>query len=247
MAETTSWSSVDQRLPVQSGNLDIRLRDLHESVDRCPVFVATSYAPSIPIQYCSGGVTAVASGILPPPTWFGRGTETAAIDTLPERTRASKFSTFPLAPTAIDDLIAEVRSGLSLNVTQFARVCLVERPTIYAWTCGSSMPREANYRRLRALWGLASLWLQKTGRPLGSLKLVEVLDGQDLLALLSADPLREVAIEQAMGVLAALPPEEGRRRGRGGREAAARLGRPTPNEDAGEAQDFLTGRRLGPE
>lgn len=37
------------------------------------------------------------------------------------------------------------------------------------------------------------------------------------------------------------------RPGQGGREAAARLGRQAPNEDAGEAQDFLTGRPLGPE
>ncbi len=67
----------------------------------------------------------------------------------------------------LPDIVAEIRSALSLQVKELAEILQVERPTIYAWIKGSSSPQKQNRSRLRQVSHLAGEWNHLSNRPIG--------------------------------------------------------------------------------
>src|SRR3990172_12683735 len=55
------------------------------------------------------------------------------------------------APAAAAEMISRVRSELSITVKELASILRVERPTIYGWLRGRTVPYPRNRRRLQEL------------------------------------------------------------------------------------------------
>lgn len=71
------------------------------------------------------------------------------------------------ATTPVASMVAEIRSALSLRMTELADTMRVERPTVYAWIRDST-PLERNLERLGALHRLAQHWTTQSDAPVGS-------------------------------------------------------------------------------
>lgn len=90
-------------------------------------------------------------------------------------------------PRAAASLVAQIRSALSLNISELARVFGVERPTVYGWTKGETEPREKEkLERLHAVYGVAKQWEQFGLGELGSWRQVPMVREQSILGLLQA-------------------------------------------------------------
>jgi transcriptional regulator with XRE-family HTH domain len=85
-----------------------------------------------------------------------------------------------------------IRHFLSLSVSDLAQLLEVERPTVYGWLTGKSLPRKQNLDRLARLYEVAKLWRSQHPTPLRQAKW-PVLGGQSLYDLLRGtdfDPRR---------------------------------------------------------
>lgn len=149
------------------------------------------------------------------------------------------------ADESTDDRLAATQSAFGLTVTGLAGVLRVERPTIYAWLRGTSVPTPSNAARLQKVSALADVWLRAChGKPYPDLNR-PVLHGKSLNLLLREEHLRTFAIEQQLLLLA--------RQLEGSDSPAPRrtfreLARERGIESQADAEiDTLTGRRLGPE
>jgi transcriptional regulator with XRE-family HTH domain len=101
------------------------------------------------------------------------------------------------ATVSVPRLIAQVRSSLSLQVTQLAEALGVERPTVYAWIKEQSEPRAQKRTRLKELYQLAKRWDELANEPLGK-ELTEVApDGHTILDfLLQSEIPRALVVER---------------------------------------------------
>lgn len=139
----------------------------------------------------------------------------------------------PSVPSAeaasLPDRIAMIRQSLSLTLSDFARVVGIERPTVYAWIDGKSLPRRGNVERLNRIAALAERWNELAARPLGRL-LHERPQGETetLFQLLSSEA-DEAAVRDYLERLAARQ----RQRASSGVEARrAALGWPEVSEES---------------
>ncbi len=146
-------------------------------------------------------------------------------------------------------MIAEIRSILSLNVSETARALGVERPTVYAWLSERARPHRDHAVRLRRMASIASRWSSLSGSPLGSLVRAPDTQGVSLVDMLASEPLPEERIEARLQE--ALRHQSGARateRPPSARETAQRHGLPVlPARNAQREIDWLTRRSLGPE
>jgi len=85
---------------------------------------------------------------------------------------------------AVDEMLAAIRSTLSLNVSELARVLKVERPTIYAWMNSESLPHRENQSKLDRLFAAAQIWLGITQNPMGNFLKSKTRSGVSFLELL---------------------------------------------------------------
>ncbi len=101
------------------------------------------------------------------------------------------------ATVSVPRLIAQIRSSLSLQVTQLAEAIGVERPTVYAWIKEQSEPRPQKRIRLKELYQLARRWDEFANEPLGK-ELTEVAsDGHTILEfLLQSEIPRALVVER---------------------------------------------------
>jgi len=83
-------------------------------------------------------------------------------------------------------MVASIRSTLSLNMSETAAVLHVERPTVYAWLRGDTIPKQDNVERLRLIYELASWWADRRRDTVGPAIRQPKSGGTSILDLLQA-------------------------------------------------------------
>jgi hypothetical protein len=94
--------------------------------------------------------------------------------------------------------IGAIKQSLSLNMTQLARVLGVERPTVYSWIGGISLPQANNEERLVKLYSIARDWRRASSAPVGEYLSRSFDDGRSLLDWLSDADLNLLAIQNSL-------------------------------------------------
>lgn len=133
--------------------------------------------------------------------------------------------------------IAEARDRLSLNVTQFADVMRVGRPSVYGWIREETMPRENQQLRLKELYDVAREWRDLSDIPVGKYLVMPLSDGASLLQLLREPELDRQRISRSMRQIAsAIQAAEYRKRASGYRSMASVMRAHGIQEDSEEVQ-----------
>lgn len=127
------------------------------------------------------------------------GTGASLVLRRPER-RMTSVGGNAMAP---DQVIAEIRATLGLNISETARALGVERPTVYAWLASRGQPQRANVLRLRRVAGIAALWRRRTNLPLGDHVRVPGADGRSIAELLADETLLERELAERLDAFAA--------------------------------------------
>lgn len=91
------------------------------------------------------------------------------------------------APPVAGDLIASIKEGLRLNMTEIAEVLGVTRPTVYNWIKGKNPPDTKTLHRLQTLSATADFWKQ-----------VASGGDQDILMAYTGPQANEESIRQAL-------------------------------------------------
>jgi DNA-binding transcriptional regulator YiaG len=178
----------------------------------------------------------------------GDSTLTTLIDVEKDDSESSSGSSaFP----SHNEIIAAIRSSLSLQIKELAEILRVQRPTVYSWIKNEVEPSPTNRERLQHLYRIALKWKQLCNLPADSLIRSTGADGHSVLELLKADEVDQVAIMKRLDGLAT-------QRRKMKREADEK--RPTADalaqslglgpDDISDQQEFvdaLTGRRSNPE
>lgn len=108
-------------------------------------------------------------------------------------------------PRSASSKLARIRSNLSLQVAELARILRVERPTIYSWMRDDNIElRSENRERLDQLEDLAISWQELSSAPLGSLIRTPNESGSSIVSLLEQQRFSEAqklieAVAQASG------------------------------------------------
>jgi DNA-binding transcriptional regulator YiaG len=102
----------------------------------------------------------------------------------PERAMA----TSALETSVAASMVSEIRSSLSLNISELARVLGVERATIYGWMKGGvALPRgQEKQDRLRAVYAVAREWSTLHRRPMGAWRHLPINGERTFLDLLQS-------------------------------------------------------------
>ena len=140
------------------------------------------------------------------------------------------------------DVVTEIRTAFGLNVADTARVLLVERPTVYSWLSGRSLPQEANLRRLSTIGRLARTWIEHSARPAGPLLKLPLGTAPSLFESLTRESLDERKLE---GTIRSLAAQQRTAQPRSVRALAKERGHaPSVSGDQSHVIDALTGRRM---
>ena len=166
----------------------------------------------------------------------------ATFDRESERARSSK----QLHTTLVTDVAAavdDIRSALSLSITELSAILDVKRPTIYSWLRGDSQPHSINLERIAILHQISKRWNELSGRQLRRhLRHAFDKNGTTLFGLLKKDDLNMDEIENHLIALASLPSAE---KLPSVRELSAELGLVTvAHPDAEIVRDIESGRRF---
>ena len=139
---------------------------------------------------------------------------------------------------AVDD----IRSTLSLSITDLSAILDVKRPTIYSWLRGDAQPHAKNLERITSLHQISQRWHNLSGRAMRR-HLRHAFDDQGvtLLDLLKADNLDLVEIDKHLVALSNLPASKLVSM----KEISAAHGLSTdPNPDAELIRDIESGKRF---
>ncbi|MFO0915163.1 MAG: helix-turn-helix domain-containing protein [Pirellulales bacterium] len=68
----------------------------------------------------------------------------------------------------ISEVVAEIRSNLSLQIKELAEILGVERPTVYSWLRGEAKPQRSNRPRLSRVLQVALAWKRESETPIGN-------------------------------------------------------------------------------
>lgn len=85
------------------------------------------------------------------------------------------------------EMVSAIRSSLSLNITEMARVVRVERPTIYEWIGGRSNPHPDNRERLSKVFAMSQEWKKLSPLPVDSYVRQPDITGKSIVDLLSEE------------------------------------------------------------
>jgi len=94
----------------------------------------------------------------------------------------------------IEDIVSTIRSSLSLNMQEMAKILKVERQTVYSWIGGSSEPHPSNRDRLNRIFLIAKRWEKLCSMPVGHVVRQSFENGKSIVDLLSEDILKEKEI-----------------------------------------------------
>lgn len=152
-------------------------------------------------------------------------------------------------PLSAGQIVAAVRSALSLTITELASIVGVERPTIYAWLAERAEPYARNRRRLSEVLSVAKAWSKVSELPVGEPIRREDGSGVSVVELLrqgkSADAISRLkAIARAASKEAPTGRDARRERLRAFTEEHG-LKRDPEHEQT--AIDISTGKRMSPE
>lgn len=103
---------------------------------------------------------------------------------------------------SLGTILSTIRSSLSLNMTEMAKIFKVERPTVYAWIGGSSEPHPSNKNRLNRIFSIAKYWENLSSLPAGSLVRQPNSNGKSIIDLLSEEIIDEKQILSYLQFLA---------------------------------------------
>jgi DNA-binding transcriptional regulator YiaG len=107
-----------------------------------------------------------------------------------------------LVSPSIEEQIATIRSTLSLQVSELAKVLAVERPTVYAWMNGRNVPHKSNRERLHKMFRLATHWNRMMPKPVGKALHEIDSDGMSLFSLLCQQPMPSGALRERLRSMA---------------------------------------------
>ena len=149
-----------------------------------------------------------------------------------------------VATENLANLVAKIQSVFSLNISEIATILAVQRPTIYAWVNGDSIPHRSNYKRLQDLYTLAETVQTTFGATLSKLQKGRAIEGLTLIDLLSHETISQQEVTKHLNNLMTMQgPQESRVRSF--REMAKAANKPfTVNQDGQMAIDHLTGKRF---
>jgi transcriptional regulator with XRE-family HTH domain len=152
-------------------------------------------------------------------------------------------------PLSAGEIVAAVRSALSVTITELASIVGVERPTIYAWLADRAEPYARNRRRLRELFAVARTWAEMSELPAGDPIRREDASGVSVVELLRRGNSAEaVARLRAIAAAASKEPPTGRDvRREKLRAFTEEHGLERDPESEQTAIDILTGKRRSPE
>jgi len=148
--------------------------------------------------------------------------------------------------TSVTDVAAavgDIRTRLSLSITELSVILDVKRPTIYSWLRGDSQPHARNLERISFLHQISQRWYDLSGRPLRR-HLRHAFDdnGTTLFGLLKKDDLDFEEIEKHLLALAELPVSP---KLSSMKELAARYGFPAgPNPESEASWELESGKRF---
>ena len=142
-------------------------------------------------------------------------------------------------------LIARIRSSLSLQMKELAEAVGVQRPTVYAWLKGQSMPQKVNRERLHCLYRVAQHWDRVCHRPLGRHLREAGPEGTSVLDMLCSRTIGQVEITRRLEAVARRL-EAGQRTAQASvRAMATKHGIPLEKvRDRQDEFDVLTGKRF---
>jgi len=114
----------------------------------------------------------------------GDSTLTTLIDVVEDDSESGMdFSWFP----SHNEVVATIRSTLSLQIKELAEILRVQRPTVYSWIKNEVEPSATNRERLQQLYRVALKWKQLCKLPAETLIRSTGADGHSVLELLKAD------------------------------------------------------------
>lgn len=161
-------------------------------------------------------------------------------------TWATKIRTPGLRDYSVAEMIALIRSVLSANVTEMASILRVERPTVYAWASGRTLPHGDNVRRLQKIFQFAAYVMGKTAVPLGKLIREPSQDGLSIVSLLSEETIHDERVYSRFRV-ALEKIEAAPKRSSIIDRAIKRGSDPSRDKNNRDVTDWITGKRIEPE
>jgi hypothetical protein len=163
---------------------------------------------------------------------------------LPKPTIGTGSLVFLVGTENLASAVAKIQSVFSLNISEVAKVIRVQRPTIYAWVNGDSIPHGSNYKRLQDLYRLAEAVQANFGTKLGKLQKGRNVGGLTLIDLLSREKINQEEVIKHMNTLVGVSGQQ-ETRVRSFREMAKAANKNiTTNQDSQKAIDHLTGKRV---
>lgn len=149
----------------------------------------------------------------------------------------------------IEDIVSTIRSSLSLNMQETAKILKVERQTVYSWIGGSSEPHPSNKNRLNQIFLIAKYWETLCSLPVGNAVRQSFENGKSIVDLLSEDILNEKEILTCLELLAKNQNRDrtlqNKQRKPSIRELAAKHN--LKIRESSETIDWLTGKRIYPD
>ena len=149
------------------------------------------------------------------------------------------------------EIIAAIRSSLSLQIKELAEILRVQRPTVYSWIKNEVEPSATNRERLKHLYRIALKWKQLCNLPADSLIRSSGADGHSVLELLKTDEVDHAGIMKRLQRLATqrrkMKREADEKRPTADALAQSLGLEPDDISDQQEFVDALTGKRSNPE
>ncbi len=68
----------------------------------------------------------------------------------------------PVPPAPAAELIARIKTGWQINMTELAEILGVTRPTVYSWLNGKTSPDPEKYQRLQIIGAAGRIWEEQT-------------------------------------------------------------------------------------
>lgn len=112
---------------------------------------------------------------------------------------------------SVSDKISEIRSSLTLNITQTAEILKVRRPTIYSWLREQSVMRSRNTYRLDLVYLIAQMWKKLSDAPIGNGIYLALNDqGDTLIRLLAQESINVGSVKSALASISSKTSESPR-------------------------------------
>tara|TARA_R110002096_G_scaffold246370_2_gene438628 strand:- start:198 stop:923 length:726 start_codon:yes stop_codon:yes gene_type:complete len=104
---------------------------------------------------------------------------------------SEKEDSYSTSITSPEDMIASIRSALSLQIKELAEIIHVKRQAIYSWINDESVPSQTNSLRLNQIHQLAQYWRKHYSLPVGKKIRQPWDDNHSLIDLLKENVIDE--------------------------------------------------------